>query len=436
MGLDPHQARIVTAAFLVGFITMAHEIIIGRVFGTYFGTSTFTWSGVIAAFILFIGLGYWLGGWLNTRRRLHAHLLGASLLLVVTMPFVLEVFFERAPLMWVVQFVIGLAIASLPLLMLAAYIPSLIEQRRGGKARASSTVLSSDTIGSVLGVLAAGVVLLPWLGVWKSAATLGGFAALLMIQSRARWWAVPLLVLAVVVGSNAPAVIPSPFSDIEVRYGNGIVELSFGPRSPQSAMYIARPHVPVYEYSRWLDEFSRELDDIRTILMLGAGGCTHVPILRESHPNAHITVVDNNPRVFDICTSVFGVAERENTLFVVEDARRYLERHETYDLIFVDTFGSLCTVPEHLITYEFHNELVERLDPDGWVIMNTIFGSETSKRIVEQNLRASFDIADVRTANETPGNRVFLMSRGGAGAALITDDRNPYTVLLSQECLG
>ena len=432
---DPRQARIVIAAFLVGFITMAHEIIIGRVFGTYFGTSTFTWSGVIAAFILFIGLGYWLGGRLDEYRSLHAHLLGASLLLVVAMPFILETFFEHAPLMWAVQFVLGLIIASLPLLMLAAYIPSLIEQRRGGKAHASSTVLSSDTVGSVLGVLAAGVVLLPVLGVWRSAAALSIFAAALMVQSRAKWWALPMLVLGGIMILNAPEVIPSPFSDIEVRYGNGLVELSFGPRSPQSAMYLARPQLPVYEYSRWVDEFSRNLD-ADSILMLGAGGCTHVPLLRESHPDAHITVVDNNPTVFDICTSVFGVLERENTAFFVEDARRFLDRDETYDLIFVDTFGSLCTVPEHLITYEFHNELIERLEPGGRVIMNTIFGSEESKRIIEENLRASFELDDVRTANATPGNRVFLMSSGGRGSPIITDDRNPYTLLLSRECLG
>jgi predicted membrane-bound spermidine synthase len=432
---DPHQARIVFAAFLIGFITMAHEIIIGRVFGTYFGTSTLTWSGVIAAFILFIGLGYYLGGRLNARRRLHANLLGASLVLLVVMPFALETFFKRAPLDWIVQFVLGLSIASLPLLMLAAYIPSLIEQRIGGKARASSTVLSSDTVGSVIGVLTAGVVLLPGLGVWKSAAALSIFAAALMIQSRAKWWSVPIIACGIILFLNAPTVIPSPFSDIEVRYGNGIVELSFGPRSPQSAMYLARPQIPVYEYSVWVDEFNRR-SDAETILMLGAGGCTHIPLLRESHPDARITVVDNNPTVFDVCTSAFGIREQENTVFVVDDARRFLAEEGSYDLIFVDTFGSLCTVPEHLITHEFHTELIEHLQPDGRVIMNTIFGSEMSKKIIEENLAASFTILDEHASNRTPGNRVFLMSAGGTQRPLITDDQNPYTLLLSRECLG
>lgn len=433
---DPRQARIIIAAFLVGFITMAHEIIIGRVFGTYFGTSTFTWSGVIAAFILFIGLGYWLGGRLSHRRRLHANLLGASLLLVIIMPFVLESFFESTGLIWIAQFIIGLIIASLPLIMLAAYIPSLIEQRKGTKAESSSTVLSSDTVGSVLGVLAAGVVLLPLLGVWKSAAVLSIFAAALIVQSRARWWSLALIAFGVFMFITAPPTIPSPFSDIEVRYGNGIVELSFGPRSPQSAMYLAQPEVPVYRYSEWVAEFNEQVDAPSDVLMLGAGGCTHIPILRATHPNMRITVIDNNPVVFDICTSVFGITERDDVTFIVNDARRFLRDAPDYDLIFLDAFGSLCTVPEHLITHEFHLELIERLSPDGKVIMNTIFGSDESKRVIEDNLRAAFTIIDIRTSDVVPGNRVFFLEKGGSGTPLITDDRNPYTLLLSRECLG
>ena len=432
---EPRQARIIIAAFLVGFITMAHEIIIGRVFGTYFGTSTLTWSGVIASFILFIGIGYWLGGKLSRKRTLHAHLLAASMLLVITMPVILSTFFETIALPWVASFTIGLTIASLPLIMLAAYIPALIERREGGKAESSSTILSSDTVGSVLGVLTAGVVLLPLIGVWKSAAILSVFAAAIIIQSRARWWTIPILALGLTMYLLAPPTIPSPFSDIEVRYGDGLVQLSFGPRSPQSAMYLARPEVPVYRYSQWVAEFYRESPRAERVLMLGAGGCTHIPILRETHPNAHITVIDNNPVVFDVCRDAFGILDRTDTEYIVDDARRFLSEAGTYDIVFLDTFGSLCTVPEHLITHEFHLELLETLEPDGRVIMNTIFGSETSKRVIEDNLRAAFDIIDIRTSDVTPGNRVFHMRAGGTGRPLITDDRNPYTLLLSQECL-
>jgi predicted membrane-bound spermidine synthase len=431
---DPRQARIITAAFLVGFITMAHEIIIGRVFGTYFGTSTFTWSGVIAAFILTIGIGYWLGGRLNEHRTFHAHLLGLSLVLIVAMPFVLEAFFH-SPLGWLSQFLIGLTIASLPLTMLSASIPPLIESRIGGKAHASSTVLSSDTIGSVLGVLSAGVVFLPLFGVWKSAAILSVFGAGLIVHSRARFWALAILLIGFVMYMQAPVVIPSPFSDIELRYGNGIVEVSFGPRSPQSAMYLANPEVPVYEYSRWVDGFSQTIDPAERILMLGAGGCTHVPIIRKSHPDASIVVIDNNPVIFDICRETFGVLDQRGVTFIVDDARRFLAEEAEYDFIFVDTFGSLCTVPEHLITHEFHLTILDRLAPDGRVIINTIFGSNESKRIIEANIAAAFGIIDVRTSERVPGNRVFLLERGGTGSPLITDDRNPYTLLLSRECL-
>lgn len=437
MRSDPKQLRIVIAAFLIGFITMAYEITLGRVFSMYFGSSTITWSGVIAAFILTIGIGYGLGGILSRNRFIHANLLGLSLIGIVIMPFLLETLILAVAAPWWFEFFLGLALASAPLIMVAATVPSLIEQRRGTKADASSVVLSSDTVGSVLGIIASGVVLLPLIGVWKSVGVLAIFAVALSIITRARWWFIPIAIAGLLMYANAPDVIPSPFADIEVEYGNGIVQLSFGPSSPQSAMFLARPHIPVYEYSRFIDELSREyVEDADTILMLGAGGCTHVPMLLHTYPSASITVVDNNPRVFEVCEEHFGVVQREQVDFVVDDARLFVQSAGVYDLVVLDTFGSLCTVPEHLITYEFHNDLGRIVAQDGLIIMNAIFGSDESERVIEANLAASFELIDEKSTGRRPGNHVYVLAPGGNDEPMITDDHNPYSLMLSRECLG
>ena len=50
------------AAFITGFGSIATEISASRLIAPYFGSSTFIWANLIGVTLLFLSVGYWLGG--------------------------------------------------------------------------------------------------------------------------------------------------------------------------------------------------------------------------------------------------------------------------------------------------------------------------------------------------------------------------------------
>ncbi len=55
------------AAFVTGFCSIATEISASRLVAPYFGSSTFIWANLIGVTLLFLAIGYWVGGRLADR---------------------------------------------------------------------------------------------------------------------------------------------------------------------------------------------------------------------------------------------------------------------------------------------------------------------------------------------------------------------------------
>ena len=60
------------ATFLVagwsGFFVMSVELLSSRILAPYYGSSIFVWGGILTVFMLFLSVGYLLGGVLSTQR--------------------------------------------------------------------------------------------------------------------------------------------------------------------------------------------------------------------------------------------------------------------------------------------------------------------------------------------------------------------------------
>lgn len=54
-------------AFLGGFVIMSLELLGGRVFAPYFGSSIYVWGSIITVFMLSLALGYLIGGKMSVR---------------------------------------------------------------------------------------------------------------------------------------------------------------------------------------------------------------------------------------------------------------------------------------------------------------------------------------------------------------------------------
>lgn len=113
----------------------------------------------------------------------------------------------------------------------------------------------------------------------------------------------------------------------------------------------------------------------KRILMMGLGGGSISNFLHHLFPETHIDVVEVDPNVIDISKKFFYLRETDHYKVHAMDARIFIQSQigkNSYDLILLDAFKS-GSVPFHLKTGEFYQEIRDVLSPDG-VIVSNLYG--------------------------------------------------------------
>ena len=132
-----------------------------------------------------------------------------------------------------------------------------------------------------------------------------------------------------------------------------------------------------YEYIRVYEEVVRWQSEKRNpfrALFIGGGGYTFPRFVEAKYPKAEIDVVEIDPEVTRVAHQYLGIPKNSRIRSFNEDGRWFVmncKEKGRYDFVFGDAFNDL-SIPYHLTTKEFANQMKALLKPDGLLLVNVI----------------------------------------------------------------
>jgi len=203
-GSKPSNSQtLIILASLSGFASLALQVLWVRMFAQVLHNSVYTYSAILSVFLVALAIGGAIARQL-ARRQIAAHwfvptLLTLTALLVAASPMVFHSLTAGGSYIGGDEdftgyifhiFSLVIIVIGLPTITLGILLPFLFKLAEGGDAGPGETVgrlVTVNTVGAIFGSIAAGFIMLDWIGLWssvKAIATLYVAAALWLLIER------------------------------------------------------------------------------------------------------------------------------------------------------------------------------------------------------------------------------------------------------------
>lgn len=416
---SPTQRRLLyLAVFASGMTTLAVELSASRLLGNVFGTSNLVWANVIGLILIYLTVGYFIGGRIADRSPYHVTLYrimtwGAffsGLVPLVARPVL------TAAAQAVIGFQAGVAIGSfiavlilfsVPITLLGCVSPFAIRLAVRDVSDAGKTagrMYAVSTLGSILGTFVPVLYLIPEVGTSRTFLYFAGILLLigltgLAVQSRRAalqlaWMPIVLLLLAIMVLNGplrpAPANMillydkDSAYNYIQVAElkaattnlaaGTRVLLLNEGQGihsvwNPKQSfyggtwdMFMVAPFFNAPPYSP---------RDVKSLCVVGlAAGTISTQYTAAFGSDVQIDGIEIDPEIVAVGRQYFGMKDQPNLHVIIEDGRLALHqstRH--YDVIGIDAYR-VPYVPWNLTTVEFFADVRAHLTVNGTAVIN------------------------------------------------------------------
>jgi len=386
--------------------TLASELAAGRLIGNVFGTSNIVWASIIGLILIYLTLGYFLGGkWADANPTPAAmyRILAWGAFTLGLVPYLAgpvlrsaaTAFEELSIGILGASFVAVLILFIAPITLLGTISPFAIRLLVDDTAHAGQTsgqIYAISTLGSFIGTFLPTLITIPAIGTTKTfllfslmllfvaLAGLGKFASRKeMIQHL--WMPIVIAIIAVIASgqalkSNSGQVYEteSAYNYIQVAEVSGytILRLNEG----QGVHSIYKPDTLQYD-GPW-DQFlvspyfyaNKKPSDVQRVAIVGLAAGTTARQMTAVYGDIPIDGFELDPKIVEVGQQYFDM-NMPNLNVIIGDGRLNLERSpHKYDIIAVDAYRPPY-IPAHMTTQEFFQIVASHLTEDGVLTINS-----------------------------------------------------------------
>lgn len=426
----PVQARLlILLVFVSGACSLAVELSASRLLAPYFGTSLFIWANLIGLILVYLTVGYYVGGRIADRFPRASVLYGMTTVaafLISLIPFI-----SRPIMHWsqsaFATYSIGVFYGSLvsvillfalPMILLGCVSPFAIRlsiDQLGRSGRIAGQLYAISTAGSILGTFLPVLWLIPSIGTYRTFFT---FAVCLLVvsvmglvasgdrsdadntrsngsQPRKKRFNKNILAILLLIpmalsvfsirgpikpafGSNGGGTLiaerESAYNYIQVAQVGGETQLILNEGVGIHSIYDPNSLITggPWDYFMVAPLFNKPpftTDQVHRAAIIGLGAGTGVRDLTAAYGSIPIDGIEIDSTIVDLARQYFHMDE-PNLHIVIQDGRYWLDTtSQKYDLIAVDAYQQPY-IPFQLTTQEFFQEVRDHLTPTGTVILN------------------------------------------------------------------
>lgn len=391
--------------FSSGMTTLAVELSASRLLGNIFGTSNLVWAAIIGLILIYLTLGYSLGGrWADRSPKPQTlyRILAWGAFSIGIIPYIAAPVLRTAANAFdglqigilAGAFVAVLILFSVPITLLGMVTPfairlSIKDASQSGKV--SGTIYAVSTLGSFLGTFLPVLVLIPIIGTSKTFLVFSLFllaiALIGMVVSSGKKAMWPHIILVIILAA------------VELLFGKSSIKNTVGQvfESESAYNYIQVLEKDGYTYLRlnegqgvhsiykpgelnyggpWQQFLSGPFfydavqpEDVKRMAIIGLAAGTTARQASAVFPEIEIDGYELDPEIVKVGIKYFGM-ELLNLNIHVEDGRFGLTKSPyQYEIIAVDAYRPPY-IPWHMTTREFFQVASDHLSSRGTLVIN------------------------------------------------------------------
>ncbi|HEY9089333.1 MAG TPA: fused MFS/spermidine synthase [Anaerolineaceae bacterium] len=392
--------------FTSGMTSLALEMAGSRLLGNYFGSSNMVWASIIGLILIYLAVGYFVGGrWAD--RSPHFSTLytilawagfSGGIIPLVARPLLRSVdtaFNQLQVGALAGSFISVLVLFLVPTILLGTASPfairlAVVDREHSGVT--AGEIYAVSTLGSFVGTFLPVLVLTPLLGIFRSFIIIGGILVLVALSGlwqttgaravfKLSWMPLILLALGIVgqpgFDKSTPGLIfetESGYNYIQVVEENGyhLLKLNEG----QGVHSVYHPDVLNYQgpweqvlVAPFFNAAPVRPADVRSMAIIGLAAGTTARQASIVFPDIQIDGYEIDPKIVTAGRDYFGMTMPNLDVFVVDGREGLEQSQKTYQVISVDAYRPPY-IPPHMVTREFFALVRSHLTADGVMVIN------------------------------------------------------------------